>query len=398
MNAWIANGAPAPADHAPSTGRASFIAESDVLREIAADLGSVPVPDRAFKRYFLLADPANSGASEADLRLYRAAFSRLINSLSWAKTVTSPRTVDRAGTIQRIDLRDYAWTPETWQRLLAGYRYSVEPASPAAEAIVQQTRCQQPYLRTDWFIANAAIPPLYHDLLRLPSTAKELEAGLHVDLAEDFRLRSVRRSGFGESGVSKNNRVVERHSTDYGAYWRTFDFAANSGRQNIFEIRSRSSEAGGEIIFSLPNGLQAYMLVNGAGRRIDAAPIDIVSNKENPHDPVFASGLTCMTCHAQGMKHFDDRADQLRRVLLARNDEPTAAARSTALGLYSEKQEMVSLLDADAARFAHAVTAAGSDVDREDPVVVLARRFDQPLTTRRPRRSWALRRPRFNRS
>jgi len=132
----------------------------------------------------------------------------------------------------------------------------------------------------------------------------------------------------------------------------SYDFAANSGKSNIFENPLTFEEAGGEIIFNLPNGLQAYMLVNGAGRRIDTAPIEIVSNKDDPHDPVVRNGLTCMNCHAQGIKHFDDRADQLRQVILSRHDEQNATTRSAALSLYTDKQELISLLNADAARFA----------------------------------------------
>ena len=377
---WIAIGAAPVADMRPAgPPAAKFITGAEILKAIASDLAAVPEADRPFMRYFVLTHLANSGASEADLTLYRAACSRLINSLSWTRIVAVPRTVDRAGTLQRIDLRQYAWTPATWQRLLVGYPYAVTSTSQTAQAIYQHTRCDLPYIRTDWFIANAALPPRYHDLLGLPATVQQLEVLLHVDSSEDLRLKTVRRSGFSESGISRNNRVVERHDTDFGAYWRSFDFAANSGKQNIFENPLTFAEAGGEIIFSLPNGLQAYMLVNGAGRRIDTAPIDIVSNKEDPHDPVVRNGLTCMSCHAQGIKRFDDRADQLRQVILAGREQRTANFSKAALALYSEKAEIVGLLNDDAARFEHAVSATGSDTQHGDPVVLLAKRFGQSL-------------------
>ena len=35
---------------------------------------------------------------------------------------------------------------------------------------------------------------------------------------------------------------------------------------------------GGEVIFNLPNGLQAYYVTNASGFRLDDAPINIVSN------------------------------------------------------------------------------------------------------------------------
>ena len=47
--------------------------------------------------------------------------------------------------------------------------------------------------------------------------------------------------------------------------------------QNIFAHPLDFSQDGGEIIFNLPNGLQAYLIVDREGVRIDAAPISIVS-------------------------------------------------------------------------------------------------------------------------
>ena len=36
--------------------------------------------------------------------------------------------------------------------------------------------CNVPAIHIDWFIANASLPPLYHDILELPETDSELEA------------------------------------------------------------------------------------------------------------------------------------------------------------------------------------------------------------------------------
>ena len=67
------------------------------------------------------------------------------------------------------------------------------------------------------------------------------------------------------------------NSTSFGAYWRSYDFATNAGKQNIFTHPLTFTPSGGEIIFNLPNGLQGYLLVDGRGSRIDDAPIAIVS-------------------------------------------------------------------------------------------------------------------------
>jgi serine/threonine-protein kinase len=82
------------------------------------------------------------------------------------------------------------------------------------------------------------------------------------------------------SGISRNNRLLERHDAVHGAYWRTYDFDAVPQnlveRQNLLPDRRNLfayplgpgigenlfQHAGGEIIFNLPNGLHGYMLIN----------------------------------------------------------------------------------------------------------------------------------------
>ena len=83
------------------------------------------------------------------------------------------------------------------------------------------------------------------------------------------------RAGFNNSGVSNHNRVVERHKSRYGAYWKSYDFAGSVGAQNILTHPLGFTHDGGEAIFNLPNGLQGYYLANASGFRLDEAPINI---------------------------------------------------------------------------------------------------------------------------
>src|SRR5262249_3310589 len=119
------------------------------------------------------------------------------------------------------------------------------------------------------------------------------------------------RAGVRSSGVSQNNRALERHVSAFGAYWRSFDFRSNLGDQNIFANPLRLNPAGGEIIFNLPNGVQAYFLADAQGLRIDAAPVEIVSDRNQPDDPLIRNGRSCISCHFAGMKSFRDDARQV---------------------------------------------------------------------------------------
>src|SRR5207237_1309513 len=79
-------------------------------------------------------------------------------------------------------------------------------------------------------------------------------------------------------------------------------------------------------IFSLPNGLQGYMLVDAKGKRIDKGPTSIVSDPKRP-DRAVENGLSCMSCHARGII---PKADQVRAHAL-KNARSFAAAELDAV-------------------------------------------------------------------
>src|SRR5205085_6397614 len=101
-------------------------------------------------------------------------------------------------------------------------------------ACAEATGCRLPYVRADWLVAAASRPPLYHDLLRLPETEAGLQRLLRIDVGENVRRGRVARAGFNGSGVSRNNRMIERHESGGVLYWRSYDFARNTGRGNLF--------------------------------------------------------------------------------------------------------------------------------------------------------------------
>lgn len=200
------------------------------------------------------------------MKSHTVALAKLINSLSWHPEITKPAPVDTYETLFRIDLRDYNWTVVIWDRLLAVYPYGLR--ARGVEVVAFFSDVELPYIRADWFVANASMPPLYHELLGLPEIPRQLEKTLSVDTFRNLREeKNVALGGVRNSGVSKNNRVLERHVSPYGAYWKSYDFKSNLGNQNIFKDTLALDPAGGEIMFNLPNELQAYLLVNALGRR-----------------------------------------------------------------------------------------------------------------------------------
>ncbi|HEV3236024.1 MAG TPA: tetratricopeptide repeat protein, partial [Gemmataceae bacterium] len=376
---WIDAGSP---DLQDATVKRELVTDADLLRYMLTDLQDIDPESRPFTRYFTLAHLFNANLSEDELQTYRHGLSKLVNSLSWSSDIKIPAPVDPLKTLFRIDLRDYKWDAGIWKGILDQNPYGILYATATARAIRAATGCELPYVRADWFVFAASRSPLYHDILQLPKTDKALEDALQVDVEGNLKEEKVVRAAFNGSGVSRSNRLIERHPSRYGAYWKSYDFATNTGRQNLFEhplgpAREETAflQDGGEIIFHLPNGLQAYMLIDGKGNRINEGPTKIVSVKNKP-DPTVINGVSCMACHARGLI---EKADQIRAHV---DKNPTAFSKedaSTIKALYAPEPEFKSLLQEDSQRFCKAASATGVRLGDTEPVAALAARFESEL-------------------
>ena len=379
---WILAGAPDWA--ATSAPDHRFIPPSEVLTSIETHLNSLSSFDRAFARYFTLTHLYNAGETTEILREYRKALNKLVNSLSWGSGITNPQPIDPQATIFYIDLRHYEWDRnDGWTKIEGAYPYHI--SFDAAEhlgsrnqlgRLQTQMKTDVPSVHIDWFIANASTPPLYHDLLSLPLTDRDLETRLEVDVARNLiNAPGVRvwRAGFNNSGVSNHNRVVERHTSQHGAYWKSYDFAGSVGAQNIFTHPLGFTHDGGEAIFNLPNGLQGYYLANASGFRLDEAPINIVSNPA-ASDPTVRNGISCIGCHTEGMKTFED---QVRAAIESNPNPPYDKAQ--ALRLYVEQSVMDARVSEDMETYRVALEATGGTFDGVEPVSRFHEAFQAPV-------------------
>ena len=377
---WIAGGAP---DWKVQYD-VNFITTDTMLDAIQTHLERLSAFDRPFARYFTLTHLYNAGESPEALEAYRIALSKLVNSLSWGFEVINPEPIDQQETIFYIDLRHYEWDirNEAWTQIEREYPYSIDfdsetQAGLHAKLVKLRTEmdCEVPFVHVDWFLANASLPPLYHDILDLPETDRELEQQLDVDVTRNIdRAPGVRvwRAGFNDSGVSNNNRVVERHTSRYGAYWKSYDFAGSVGPQHIFTHPLTFRHDGGEVVFNLPNGLQGYYISDASGNRIDEAPTTIVSNPA-ASNPAVRNGLSCIGCHTEGMKTFED---EVRAVILKFPDGPE---KDQGLRLYVEQSVMDELVAEDTARYKAALEKTGGVFGGIEPVHRFHEAFQGPI-------------------
>lgn len=389
LKAWVNAGA--KLDAAPT--RIPITAD-DVRQAIVTDLEKIDRRARRFVRYFTLNHLHNAGLSDDELQTYRNALAKLVNSLSWHPKVRNPEPIDPAKTVLRIDLRWYLWDATLWNRVLADYPYGVLADTAADRVAMVNTLSKLPAVRADWFVATASRAPLYYELLQLPGNLPELERQLKVDAAVNIQQERVARAGFNGSGVSRFNRVLERHDSVHGAYWRTYDFdeppqnlterTQNQppDRRNVFAfplgpgaVDSSFQHAGGESIFALPNGLHAYYIVNATNERLNKAPVAIVSDPKRP-DKAVEAGVSCMSCHVSGILQ---KADQVRDHL---EKNPKAFSRADAeliAALYPGKDPVLAHMKADAEAYAVAVAKTGAKVSRFEAVSTITLKFEADI-------------------
>jgi hypothetical protein len=382
----------------------TFIPLREEIRLIAEDVEKLPESTRPFVRYLTLTNLANlrdsAGKSiedETQMTTYRAAISKLLNSLSHEGRITVPTTVDAGGTIYRFDLRDYGWTADEWEKYVVSvYPYALRGVDARLEAdIATATHSKSAWVRADWFTFAASQPPLYNQLLRLPDNDRDLEKQLGIDVTANLQSARALRAGFRESGVSQGNRMIERHELGRypGAYWKSYDFTplVRNGQHDLFRsplgpigaglTQNKDREFahdGGEIIWNLRNGLQAYYLSTSTGTKLDRAPTEIVQDRKR-RDGAIINGISCMACHDQGMKYTLDKSleefrDEVGEIALKAGLDRDEAR--FVRDLYASQERLHAAVEEDEERFKKALAAAMPGYEQPvDPVIRLYNRF-----------------------
>jgi hypothetical protein len=367
----------------------------DLVDAMYQDLGSQPEHRRRNTRYISIAHLKPSCASKEELEVYRQGVIRLLNSLSTNSDVITLKEslVDEDGLIVRFNLDDINWTPELWERIVSHYPYAVRPFDSQYDALTNATYTAVPYLRGDWLAFFGARPLLYNEILGLPDTFQGLEKQLSLDTFENIRKYIAKRSAFKISGVSQNNRLIERHPISTGYFWTSYDFGGTKTKQNLLEFPLGPENVfgssysygddyafkhdGGESIFSLPNGFQAYYLNKATGESLQKGPTEIVRDLSR-RDLAVTNGISCMGCHDQGMKNASD--DVLHHVI--DNRLLTAEAREGVKALYPERADMDAIIEKDRKKFISALENAGLDPKLKhgtdgEPVNALSNRYER---------------------
>jgi hypothetical protein len=304
----------------------------DILDEIANDVNK----QRSFSsdfRYFSLAHFADLGRPQKEQVLAKNVLSFIVNSLSRRGTLVPMVAIDQQQSIFRIKLSDLGWDAALWDQLTSFYPYCLASDVAGHQALYAQLGTEAPVVRADWLLDTATRFPLYDKLVNLPTTLNDLAKTLGVNISNDINHPgqaepdNLQRFAVRRSGVSLHNRMAERHLGNAGQYlWISYDFKTDIGDQDVFAnplgpklvdkqnfVHTFQNDAG-EVIFTMPNGMQGYMLVNAQGQSIAVADTAIVRDQRRPF-AVVENGISCFGCHGNGGMIRPRATDETRKYI-----------------------------------------------------------------------------------
>ncbi len=390
VRSWILVGAP-PAQAAADCLGNDFISLDEMVEEMAKDIFAQDPSDRKFTRYLTLTHLHNSGLCDDEIEVYRQATAKILNSLSRDPLITKPVEIDSDGLILRIDLRDYGWDADSantlvqagfqdaWEATVIANPFAIEFTGDPADDLKKLAETAVPFQSADTLLQVISRGDLYYDLLGIPNNIDTLEFDLGVPDPDDPNLQDgeIIRAAFKESGVSNSNRIIERREIASGsrAYWRSYDFLDESGNGDIFAHPIDFEEAGGEIIFNLENDMQAYMLINQAGTRLNEAPTAVVKDP-GQKDFVVRNGISCMRCHSAGII---PKADEFLPFFNLNKNDFIGEDFDLIERLYRPTHEMDAVQENDAANFSSAMSKAGLDTATDEPIFAVSSAFESNI-------------------
>lgn len=331
---------------------------AESLRVAHADLSRLPPAVRPSVRYISL-----HWLTEKDRAGIVPVVAGHCQHLSRSSDIVRPAVVG-GGMLLRVNLDDYGWTPELWDKLQDPYflefqkvayvekevyEYeTVYPGRPASDGkyypgygrlkwtktvkvpvkdvvalapwlieneedkgraaeVLEWTAARTPIVRADWWFNATAIQADrdagYYDWLGVKDE-KDFQRLIGFDrkLFEGFRLEV--REAVALSGVTLQPRGITRHDAAGGGYWRSLDFKRAEGKTNPLDVFGRDLEKtydASEQFGVLPNGFWATGLFDRAGKRQDSAPPEIASDgASRSHDRRVHVNASCIRCHATG--------------------------------------------------------------------------------------------------
>jgi hypothetical protein len=364
-----------------------------VLARIQADALAQPAEDRAFQRYvsaaFLIPrycriDTAVNGVTDA--------LPLLLNSLSLTQSAARARPLNGDAALLRIDLREMGWDRpirigagehrDGWEALIANAPLSVAFRGPEADVLLEQLGTRAPLLHAHDLARAALGAGVYYALLDAPETLGELRSALGIPPERGDEPNAYWRAVTTRSRISRQDRILLRYRGAVGAplFWHTLDRLADTVSDSALVAPLARDGDESSVVYTLPNGMPAYFLAAGDGRRLDESSVLIDTNEG---DFVPRTAPSCMRCHSEvGVLPVVDEL----RAYAATDPNGRFSARETALlaEVYPSQEDLDALFEADRRRVQDArarlgVPGPAGSSPLDELVIMQSRDLSPPL-------------------
>jgi serine/threonine-protein kinase len=363
---------------------------------MAQDMASLDPEEQPFTRYLTINYSANAGDCQRAVQRARYGIFKGVNSVSTGTIPVQPEAIDADETIYRLDIRDYNWDrdidleddgvvdfADAWEAIVADPRtsaFQIEYAGDQADDLKADAQTNIPFMPANVFIQATEFGDLYYAMIEGRFNLFEFEREvLNIDTVAEIEDNNFLRAGFANSGVSKQERVLNRFDSGIAAglnYWISFDFDGGNGgdgangfeqnvaNESIFADPLGFAFAGGEAIFSLPNGMQAYYVAAANGDRLAEAPIGVVIDPAQ-NNGLVTNGASCHSCHNIGMITF---TDSVRQYVIDNRFEFDNETFEDVMESYPEAAEFQRVMDEDSDVHLNATERAGVPRGTPDPI------------------------------
>ncbi len=236
----------------------------------------------------------------------------------------SYRRVPGSDTLWWIDIREFNWTPTSWEVISIGDGYFAEPIVSHDRAGVLRLIAGNAVVRADWFIKHAMsttdqldlnkgrdfYTTLLYSLNKSPTNVNEWRAAWGLDIK---RARSIGNE-FGtlvtkSQTVARRNRFLFGYRTELGYLYETYDVKNQTGKRDYLESLFLNKKPGqppeisdaGEMFASNILGLQVYALRNSSGKLVSFGDPSVVRHMNDVLGDVRVRvAHSCLDCHASG--------------------------------------------------------------------------------------------------
>jgi len=383
-----------------------FMSWDDVYTAIQSDLVQADADDRVFFRYVSLANRYNAGVCDADLEADRWAMNKFFNSVSQNAGVQKAVEVPGANkALYRIDLREYdldvtngPFDPNAlvggpfvdgWEAIINNNNFAVEFQGDEAAFAILETGTTVPLMFSDAIIDEASVGNLYYELLKLAANRDDQLALFQIDLVANQDEASSVFIGTTKSEISEQEAFIRRDEIEVAGsqyYYERFDLDPDVAGESIlvdplgfFDVAN-----GSQAVFSLPNGLQGYMIFDAAGIRQETSVI-LFDQFQNNNEMATNS---CGNCHTGGLLQVSDEVrdyaelnsiDVANGIAQLNVDNGTDFEFSDVTDLYRDNAEIKEIITTDSGIYRSALGRAGVPLNGSDPISDTFFRFDRDV-------------------